>query len=290
MTLQISTLRPGILVALSTSVKGNVSYTKKIIDADHEVGEARVAAWETERTIADAKEHEKAIKTRSKIRSLITGICARSHYGLLCPEDKADKLTDAVKAARDLAAEFNATANITRIEVYVMPARINPDEVEAARAIRSELRDLIGDMQDGLRTLNAKKVREAADKMRSVGQMLSPALQEKNSAAISVARGAARRMMKAALTASAEVDTVAIEALTQARTAFLDLSEDGGEIALPAAPEARQIEIEASEEEAERADLNGYQPEAREIEMEPEDDEDVVLQRIEDESAAAARV
>src|SRR5580704_12554363 len=93
----ISTLRPGLLVSLKTSLSGNVRYDKRDIEREHttETGEAR-AKWETERVISDPDEYERAQKVRGKAGSVIRGICAISAFGLLCPETDADKLERAM--------------------------------------------------------------------------------------------------------------------------------------------------------------------------------------------------
>ncbi len=43
----------------------------------------------------------------------------------------------------ELADEFNATARLTRLYVNVIAGRIAPDDVEAVKAINSEVRDLL---------------------------------------------------------------------------------------------------------------------------------------------------
>lgn len=286
MTIQASTLRPGLLVALKTSVRGNVQYRKVTIEADHEtdVGE-RLARWETERRIVDPKEHEEATTLRSKARTIIAGVCANSAFGLLCPEDKAEDLARAVEKARLLADDFNARARLTRIDLYIMTGRIAPDDAEAIRAINSEMRDLMDSMQRGLQNLDVKTVRDAANRARSVGQMLSPKAQERVSLAIEAARSAARKIIKAGETAGAEIDAQAITFIQQQRTAFLDL-DGAAEIEAPVAAEGRAVdltpgsaegpvdkvapnswEIELPADEPRRSAADGYQPEARQIEL-----------------------
>lgn len=226
MTFQASTLRPGLLVSMRTSVSGNVRYAKVVLDADREREDgARVARWETERTITDPKEHAEAIKVRGQARNLIIGVCAQSAFGYLCPEDKADKLADAVAKARELADGFNAKARLTRIEVFVIAGKIAPDDAEAVRALNNEMTDLMNSMERGLRTLNVKAVRDAATKARSVGQMLSPAAQQRVSMAIEAARSAARKIVQAGEAGAIEIDQVALNAIATSRTAFLDLDE-----------------------------------------------------------------
>ena len=91
MTLVISNMVPGILVHLSTNIRGNVRYSAQVIEPEHvlENGQTTKAVTETTRLIADKQEHEAAIKVRSKARSLITSVCIATDYsGLLCREDR----------------------------------------------------------------------------------------------------------------------------------------------------------------------------------------------------------
>jgi hypothetical protein len=97
----VTTLRPGLLVSLNTRVQGNVSYRKAIIEEEHITDEGtQMARWETERTVLDPAEAETAKKVRGKARSLITGVCAASAFGLLCRLDRQGDLEDAIAEAR----------------------------------------------------------------------------------------------------------------------------------------------------------------------------------------------
>jgi len=108
MTMQATTLRPGLLVALSTRVSGNVTYTRRDIETGRVVSNgAVVSKWETERTVTNAEEADAASKARGKCRTLISSVCAQSEFGLLCPEDDADKLDRAIAEAREVAAVEN---------------------------------------------------------------------------------------------------------------------------------------------------------------------------------------
>lgn len=247
-TLKTSTLRPGLLVSLKTSVRGNVRWNKRTIDADHVTADgARQAKWETERTISDPKEFEDAGKARSKARTVITRVCASSAFGLLCPETSAQDLEKAVAEARQIAAEFNATASLTRLSVYVITGRIAPDDVEAVRAIGSELRDLIADMETGISNLDVKAVREAASRAKGLGSMLSPEAAAKVQLAVDAARGAARRIVEAGETTAAAIDQRTLVTLAEARTAFLDLDSDTT-VAVPEA-EGRAVDFDQKADE-----------------------------------------
>ena len=239
---QIATLRPGLLVSLKTSIAGNVKYKQNVLEAEHVTDEgAKKALWETERTIVDPEEHEAAKKARTKARTLIVGVCAASAFGYLCPEADADKLAQAVDAARKVADDFNATAKLTRVVVNIIAGRIAADDVEAVRAINGEVRELLEDMQEGLKNCDVKVIREAANKAKELGAMLSREAGERVKVAIDTAREAAKKIVKAAETGAAEVDQAAIRKIAESRTAFLDLGE-AAEVAAPTS-EARAIDL-----------------------------------------------
>lgn len=239
----VSTLRPGLLVSLKTSVTGNVKYLKSVIENDHvtSTGE-KVAVWETTRTIADPDEHERAAKARNAAGHCIRAVCANSAFGLLCAEDRADKLEAAIKEARKIADDFNKSASITNVAVYVVCGRVEQSDVEAVRAINSEVRDLLAEMQDGLRNLDVKAVRAAATKAKGLGQMLSDDASEKVKIAIEAARKSARNIVKAGEGATVEIDNETIKVLRQQSVAFLDLSDDD-KVELPKADTGPTLDL-----------------------------------------------
>jgi hypothetical protein len=240
-----STLRPGLLVSLKTSTRGNVAYDKRDIEADHlnKKGE-RVAKWETTRQIADPEEFARAAEVRSKACSLIRGVCSWSAFGLLCPEADGEELDKAIAAATELTAQFNRTAKITRVSVNVLKGRIAPDDVEAVKAINSEIRDLMSEMETGLQNLDVKQVRAAAQKAKGIGNMLTPNAQARIQIAIDLARKSAIAIVKAGETAAQEIDRATIRKIKEQRTAFLELDEPQ-EIAKPKV-RARAVELDAA--------------------------------------------
>jgi hypothetical protein len=224
--MRISTLRPGLLVSLKTSITGNVKYATREIEADHVADDGtRRATWETDRTILAPAEHEAAVKVRGKARSLVTGVCSSSSFGLLCPDSLGDKLLAAIRDARVLAEEFNATATVTQITVNAIIGRVAQDDVEAVRAINGEIRDLMTAMERGLRGLDVEAVRDAANKAKSLSAMLSPEASAKAERAIAVARSAARQIVKAGEAAAVEIDETVFRALHVSRAAFIDMEE-----------------------------------------------------------------
>lgn len=246
--MNISSIRPGLLVSLKTTVSGNVSYRKRDIETDHlESDGSRQAVWETHRTVEMPDELDAATKTRSKCRSLIVAVCAPSAFGLLCPDNRVDAFNAAVAEARQLANVFNATASVTRVSVNVIAGRVASNDLDAVRAINSEVRELLEAMDAGLQRLDVKAVRDAADRARGIASMLSPSASAKAQAAIDAARAAARQIVKAGEATAVEIDQATLATIRESRLAFLDLDET----AEAAQPEAagRAIDLDAPADE-----------------------------------------
>lgn len=224
-TLRASTIRPGLLVALKTGVSGNVHYHKQELGITNE-GDAEIVKWETERTIKDPAEFKAAGQVRMKCRGFIIAVCAHSTFGLLCPEDKAGKLAEAIKKAHELADAFNKKASVTRVNVNVIAGRVASDDVEATRAINGEVRELLERMESGLKTMNVEAIRDAAKRAKALSSIVTPDANEQLQAAINTAREAATKLVKAGETAAREVDKEALKVLKASRTAFLDIDTD----------------------------------------------------------------
>ena len=232
MSAQFETLRPGFLVSLKTSVKGNVQYTptdrKVTVDDDGK----EITEIETTRTIADPQEFKRAGDARSKARSVLTSVCVNSAFGLLCPEKAREELDAAVRDAHKIVDDFNRSAGLTRVGIYVMIGHVASDDVEAVKAINSEVSDLLGQMEEGLKNLDVKSVRDAANRAKSIGQMLAPDAAVRVQMAIDAARASARKIVKAGEQAAQEIDLRAIRTVTDMRVAFLDLDE-AADVAAP---------------------------------------------------------
>lgn len=241
----ISTIRPGFLVSLKTSVKGNCRYDRVDIEREHVTPEGELEArWETQRTISDPAEYEAASKTRGKATTMIRGACAKSAFGLLCPEGNLDNLNRAIADAQREINAFNKNAALTRVEVYTIVGRIEPNDANAVKAIKSEISDLVAEMTKGVRNLDAKVIRDAATKARSVGQMLPTEAQERVKGAIAAARKAAKQIVKSGELAAGQIDKQVLKDLAEARTAFLDLDDNAVEIKVEAEA-ARTLDFEA---------------------------------------------
>jgi len=243
-------LKPGLLVALRTTITGGIEYQRKDLDANTRQEGEEVTKWETTRVIADKAEHERAVKVRGKASSLIGGACLRSAFGLVCLASKEEELDAAYREALALVDAFNESATVTRISVNMLKGRIAESDEIAAQAIGAEVRDLIDAMKDGLARADVGAIRESANKARSLGQMLDEGTADKVGKAIEEARSAARAIVKRVETGGEDAALVIQElsrrALDEARFAFLDL--DGGEV-LTSAPAAHgEVDLVGHEE------------------------------------------
>lgn len=224
---EVRTIRPGFLVSLKTSITGNVQTEREILQPRHETDEGYVVEEaRVKHTIVDPKEQEAAIKLRGKARALVTRICTASAFGLLCPLSRKEELQAAIDEARALTWEFNRTAKTTQVRVGVIYGQIAQDDYEAVQAISGELRDLMADMADGIKNLDIKKVRDAAQRANDTGQMLSVDAKLRVDEAVKAARKAARKISKAGEAAAVELTQEALKKLAGARTSFLDLGEE----------------------------------------------------------------
>lgn len=245
-----ATIRPGLLVNLKSTVVGGVSYRRVDLDASGEPVEpgAAVARWETIRVIEDEAEYERATKARSKATSLITRECQSTAFGDLCPESHEGALDAAYNAARAIVDEHNATAVHTRVQIYMLKGRVASNDAEAARAITSEVADLVVAMNNGISALDATAIRKAADRAREISAMLDDSIKGKVEGAIEQARKAARTIVKRIEKEGEDKAIVLMDiqrgAIESARIMFLDLSESLTVAPLPAVEAQRFADLD----------------------------------------------
>lgn len=232
---KLNVLKPGLLVSLKSSVRGGVSYVRKDLDIGSAgiIGSAETGSklqkWETEKRIENADEFEAANVARGKARTVISSICASSIFGLLCPNENEQKLDAAIKEARAIAAAHNAVATHTQVEVFVIVGKIAQTDEEAARAIGSEVKDLLETMKVATLKGDVEAIREAASKARELGAILSEDVGKQVSSAIEEARKNARELVKRVQKDGEKLADVVkdlyVQRIDNARTAFLDLDE-----------------------------------------------------------------
>lgn len=264
--MQTNNVKPGFLVALSTSIAGNVSYVKQDLEAES-IGTGARVKWETTRFTNDLAEHEAAIKARGRAVAIVRSQCSIVGQGtLMCPESNEAQLESAIAEARRIVSEFNSMARLSQINFSVWVGKLVSDDAETMRGINNEVRILLDQMASGVKALNAKAIRDAANKATQLGQMLTPEAKGRVNFAIDKARQAARQIVKSGEQAAKAVDqTVIARLIGEQRVAFLDLDAEN-EIATPEA-EAVAVDLEPLNSDLE---VIG-QPEAPVVQLESEE-------------------
>jgi hypothetical protein len=262
MTIATSVIRPGILVALRTSVTGGITYNRVDLDADAdkpaEEG-ASVARWETTKIVTDPKELERATKVRSEAVAQISKVCVRTSFGLLAPAGAEGSLDEAHAKARELVAAHNAAATHTKVEIHLLKGRIASTDEEAARAIASEVTSLLRDMERSVQRLDPESIRAAATKAAAMGAVLGEDKAAAVGKAVEAARTAARVIVKRVQKSGEDGARVLLDLQTgdieRARMSFLDMDEPAPVTAndadaLPAVELQRTADLDLDEPEA----------------------------------------
>lgn len=236
------TLKPGLLVVLSTRMEGGVQYSRVDLEASKEAGDdAAVMRWETTKVVEDPAEHERASKARSKCGSLVRSVCTHTAFGLLCRQSREAELDEAIRQAHEVAEVFNASAKTVRIAVFALKGRIAETDDQAALAVSSEMRSLLDEMQAGIGEANVSRIRDAAMRAKKMSAMLDEQTGSKVTKAVEEARNIAKDIMKKLAEGGAAAETVTdmvqkakLEAIANARYAFLDFEEASVVEPLPA--------------------------------------------------------
>lgn len=250
--MDVKTIKPGLLVALTSKAEGNRKYTSKEVDQQQQ-GASELRKWEGECFTRDVAEQEAAEKCRSEARGMIAKLCFKTDFGLICPEDREQELAEAIARAHAHVSAFNATAMYTRVYVDALPARIAKDDTAAAKAITKDVRELLDAMKAAIAAADPKAIRDTCNSARQIGQMLSADLEEKVSKAVANARSIARKIVarveKAGESAAAVLADINTHDLDQARFCFGDLApEPAGQPAesLPAADLQRFADLDGA--------------------------------------------
>jgi hypothetical protein len=219
-------MMPGILVALRTSVRGGVEYERSELEADDA---GRVTRWETTRFMENPAERKAAAELASKAAGLVSKLCIRTTFGLLCRTDREAELDAAVAEMRQTVTEWNQKAEHTFVSVSAIKGRIADNDEEAIRAIVAEARDLLDQMGKGLEEADVDQIRAAALRAKKLSGMMTEDSGDRINAALTAARQAAKAIVKRGDDLSNKVAAVTIQierdTFNEARFSFLDMAE-----------------------------------------------------------------
>lgn len=224
-----STIRPGYLVSVKTSIKGGVQYQREDLETGLPVEDGQeVTEWKTTKIVENVEEAERAAKVRSKARQMIEKVCIKTAFGPVCPLDQVGALDALVANARKLVEDANATFSHTRVGIYVLKGEVKSNDAEALRSITQEASELVAQMDSGIKEFNAEKIRDAATRARELSAMLGDETKAKIDGAIEQARKAARMIVKRIETEGEDRAIVLADIqrgqIESARIAFLDMS------------------------------------------------------------------
>lgn len=227
--LESTTIRPGVLVSLKTQLKGGVSYktTEETVERE---GVAEHKSWRTDRHVEDVRELKAATEVRNKAGNMIRNACIRTPFGLLCPLSEKDQLIRRIREARAVTEEHNKDARFTRVDVYVLMGDIASNDREAAKALLSDVRSTIEQMQGGITEVDVQKIREAAKRAKELGRMLTDQQSSIVGGAVKAAREAARLLLKrvenGSETAEAVLKEVNLGPINNVRFLHLDIDDE----------------------------------------------------------------
>lgn len=256
----VSRIRPGILVSCHSVIRGGIKYDRTDLGNEVRPDGTVKSKWETERTIINVEEHERAVKCRSKAIGLIRSTCIPTTFGLLCREDDLSILNSAIDDAKKLIAKFNSSSEFSHVAIYVLKGKVASTDDEAVRSISEEVRSLLDTMEEGISKADVKAIRDACSKAQAITAMLGDEQVRKVSRAVQEARDAAReivrRVEKRGEEASRVLASIQTRAISNARMAFLDLDD---ELEVKGAPmpqvNVRNLDIEDEDEQALQAKL-----------------------------------
>jgi hypothetical protein len=247
-------MRPGILVALKTSVHGGVQYQRNTLE---EEADGRVAKWETTRYMDDPAEHEAATKLAGKAAQLVSRLCVRTPFGILCPVDREAELDAAVIEMRAMVTGWNSKSVHSIISVNAIKGRIADNDEEAARAILEEAGQLLAQMDRAIADADVEAIKAAAMRTKRLTDMMTTDSTEVLTKAIKAARETAKIIKKRGEDVADRVAKVKIEiereAFDEARVAFLGIADKVIE-ALPSIDLGRGAALEVDVDEAPYAD------------------------------------
>lgn len=197
--------------------------------------------------------NHKAVKVRGQAVNEIRAVCSLSSFGLLCPIEKEKELDEAIAKANEYIKVYNDGSVHSRVSIYILKGKISNTDVEAVRALSSEVSSLIAEMENGITRLNATDIRVAANRAKQIVGTLGDEQAALLNSAIAEARTAARAFVKRIEKKGESAEVVLAEIrrneLEKARVTFLDYSESvpESEENLPAVQQQRFADLDVSE-------------------------------------------
>lgn len=221
-------VRPGMLVTLSTAIRGGVTYDRDDLAEERRPDGAEIEEWRTTKVTADPEEHEEAVRVRSRVRSLVKSACVTTPFGFVCPADNIPDLDAALEEAERIVRDFNAGATHCEVRFASLRGEIAENARDAIEAVRSEVGELLRDMERALELGQVKNFRDVATRATQMHKLLEQesAGSDRLTRAIREGRKVARMIVKQVEKGSSSLADVLSEAdmspISEARFLFLE--------------------------------------------------------------------
>lgn len=227
-------LKPGILLALSTSVEGGVTYAREDLGKQKE-GEGEAAEWRTTRHITDVAEYNRAGETRAQARACIAAVCQQTPWGLICETDREGELLEAIAEAEQMADTFNAGSVHSRVRISAAPARFAENDVQMLRAVRREAGGMLEDLERATQLGQVERIRDLAARASRLKALLASQhegtgqLERAIAAARAVARSVVKRVEKGGEALAAVLASANFRPISTARMAMAKAAAEAAE-------------------------------------------------------------
>jgi hypothetical protein len=239
-------LKPGmILVALSIKIRGGVHYDRVELERELRDDHSERSAWKTVKTVADVDERQAAEQARHSARYAIKRHCTRTPWGLMCAGENEGELLAGITEARKVENGFNAGASHSHLHVAVFCGRVAEDDVEAARAVRGEIQQILRDVRGAIEGGDVRSMRDLATQTKQMYNLLDEGAEERAalSGAVKAIRRVARDVVRLVEKKGDELESVLTEEnlkpINDARWAFRHLAAEEATEELPSVNAAR---------------------------------------------------
>ena len=184
----IITMKPALMVSSSIARVGGMRQSKENehveLDGAHEV-----KRWTAIRDVTDRNDLKAADAVASECRRMLRQVCVGTAFGLVCPMDRKQELTEIIGQIRARLTEANKTLNTCHLTSMFVTGTIVSDDKEAAEALTAQLGGFLGGLSAALEACDVKKIRQTLASMKGIETLLPPI----QSAAINKAMAAARK-------------------------------------------------------------------------------------------------
>jgi hypothetical protein len=188
-------LKPSLLVAVQISRVGGVTYARGA--ASEESGDNyEKKTWETTKEIPNVAEFKTAEAAAAECRRLISAICYRTSFGLLCSKDREKELTEAVKVVKAKIADVNSALQTVRLTASVIRAEISSSDQEAAQAVVQEIGGFLAELTSAVEACDVKKIRQTVGAVKGIESLLPEIQSQSLRSAIAAAKKAASTIVK----------------------------------------------------------------------------------------------